>query len=234
MLASDIMTTNVITVGPDSQIDAVSTLLLEHHITAVPVVDEKGNVLGIISDSDLMLRMAGWPAPHESLLRVLTESSAALAKKAKKVYGETARDLMTSPAISIGPERPLDEIAELFANEHLRRVPVVSGGKLVGIVSRSNLVHALASTGRSRSGPTEDDRRIREQVEAKLRGQLKRRSHLVNSIVTEGTVHLWGVVETEEESEASRVVAESITGVEGVKNHLATIEAVPSDIASVV
>ena len=62
MLARDIMTTNVITVGPDSEIDAVSTLLLEHHITAVPVVDDKGQVLGIISDSDLMLRMAGWPA----------------------------------------------------------------------------------------------------------------------------------------------------------------------------
>lgn len=234
MLAMDIMTTSVISVSPDTLVDAITQLLVDKHITAVPVIDSGRRVVGIISDSDLMHRVAGWPSPHESIMRMMLETGSEFARRTRKTFGQLARDIMTAPAITVGPYRPVPEIAKLLAEEHLRRVPVVADGKLVDIVSKTNLVQALASLGASISGPSTRDREIRDQVLDRLCGPQAKASHLINAIVSDGVAHLWGVAETAEEMEAHRLLAESITGVRAIKNHIAVRDLVPSDIAAVV
>lgn len=234
MLALDIMTTTVISVTPYTLVDAVAQMLASNHITAVPVIDAQQRVLGIVSDSDLMHRIAGWPAPHESLLRTIVERASDFTKRTRKAFGQFARDVMTTPVVTVSPQASVAEIAEILANHHVRRVPVVADGKLVGIVSRSNLVQALASRGDTISDPSERDREIRREILAGIGGPQSRASHLVNAIVCDGVVHLWGVVETAEEIEAHRVIAEAVTGVRTVKNHIVALDLVPRDVAAVV
>lgn len=234
MLAVDIMTTAVISVTSQALVESVAQLLAANHISAVPVIDAQRRVIGIISDSDLMHRVAGWPAPHESLLRMIVERGSDFAKRSRKVFGQSASDVMTAPAVTVGPYTPAADIAEVLSSRHIRRVPVVSGGKLVGIVSRSNLVQALASGGNSISGPSDRDREIREQILEGLKGPHARATHLVNAIVCDGVVHLWGVVESAEEMEAHRLVAEAVSGIAAVKSHITTFEVPPRDIAAVV
>ena len=234
MLAKDIMTTGVICVAPDATVEAIAKLLLENHISGVPVTNSEGHVLGVVSDTDLMHRVAGWPSPHESLWLQWFQSSAAIAAKVKKAVGSCARDIMTAPAITIDPNRPIAQIAEILADRHLRRVPVVADGKIVGIVSRTNLIQALGVTGAHVDTPSHRDQEIREQVLAHVRERQPNGKHLVNVLVADGVVHLWGVVDTDEEREATRLIAESIAGVRSVKSHVSTLDLVPSDVASTV
>lgn len=234
MLAKDIMTTSLICVAPDATVEAIAKLLLDNHISGVPVTDSEGHVLGVVSDTDLMHRVAGWPSPHESLWLQWFQSSAAIAAKVKKAVGSCARDIMTSPAITIDPNRPVAQIAEILADRHLRRVPVVADGKIVGIVSRTNLIQALGVTGTHVDTPSHRDHEIREQVLAHVRERQPNGKHLVNVLVADGVVHLWGVVDTDEEREATRLIAESIAGVRSVKSHVSSLDLVPSDVASTV
>ncbi len=234
MLAKDIMTTSVICVAPDTSVEAIAKLLLEKHITGVPVTDADGHVLGVVSDTDLMHRVAGWPSPHESLWLQWFQSSGELATKVKKAIGSCARDIMTAPAITIDPNLPVAQIAEILADRHLRRVPVVVDGKIVGIVSRTNLIQAIGAGGTFAAKPSLGDQEIREQVLAHVRERQPNGKHLVNVLVADGVVHLWGVVDTDEEREATRLIAESIAGVRSVKSHVSSLDLVPSDVASTV
>ena len=181
-----------------------------------------------------MHQVAGWPSPHQSWWLMWLESRSEIATKIRKAVGQCARDVMTSPAITIGPYMPVAEIAELLAEGHLRRVPVVLDGKLVGMVSRTNLIQALAVAGAAARESSARDREIRQQVLAHARAQPKNDNHLVNVIVSDGVVHLWGVVDTAEEMEANRLMAESISGVRAVKNHIASLDLSTSDVAAVV
>lgn len=229
MLAIDIMTTAVISVYPHTLIDPVVQLLASNHISAVPVIDAQKGVVGIISDSDLMHRIAGWPAPHESLIKILVEKGSTFAKRLGKVFGQAARDVMTTPVVTVGPFTPVAEIAEVLADRRIRQVPIVSEGKLVRIVSWANLVEALASKGSAISNPSDHDRETRAKV---LEGfQISR---FANPIVCDGVVHLWGAVDSAEEVEAHRLIAAAVTGVEAVKNHIIVRKAPPRGIAALV
>jgi CBS-domain-containing membrane protein len=128
MRASDIMTTGVITVGLNTPVEVISRTLLSNRISAVPVLDEHGALVGIVSEADLIHRV-----------EIGTEGSDFL-----KSYGVKAVDVMTSPIIAANPEMRLDELVSLFDRHRIKRVPVVDHGKIVGIVSRSNILQVLA------------------------------------------------------------------------------------------
>jgi CBS domain-containing protein len=131
MRASDVMTTGVITVGLNSPVQDIVMTLLSNRISAVPVLDEHGALVGMVSEADLINRAEIKTERHHSLSRDL-------------LLGKSAADVMTKPVITANPEMPLDELVALFDKHRIKRVPIVDHGKIVGIVSRANILQALA------------------------------------------------------------------------------------------
>jgi CBS-domain-containing membrane protein len=227
MNASDIMTSPVITVGPDTQVRHIAGLLFKHRISAVPVLDN-GRLVGIVSEADLIHR-------HE----IGTESGARTGAWWLQLFGPDhtvadyvkshatrARDLMTPDVVTVGPDTPVAKVARLFEKHRVKRVPVLKGTQLVGIVSRSNLVQALAAKGRVISPDSNGDSAIRAQVCAELERQPWWRALTSNVVVTDGIVHYFGTFDSEDQKQAARIAAENVPGVRAVQDHRVPIAAI--------
>lgn len=220
MQAADIMTPNVITATPGSEVGDVANMLLEHGISSVPVVDTDDKVLGIISEGDLMRRVLRDSDHHKSWwLRLL--GNGGNAANYVKNHGRRASEIMTPTPITIAENESLHRIAVLFEKRRIKRVPVVRNGKLVGIVSRSNLLHGF-STSRLQSG-SGDDRDIRDAILKEIKRNAGILVHRPNVIVTDGKVQLWGLVRSHNQKRAVQVAAERVEGVEEVENNLGLI-----------
>ncbi len=222
MKARDVMVSPVITLKPTATVKEAARLFLERHISAAPVVDDGGKVIGIVSEGDLLHRVeAGTEARRPWWLRILA-SEETVAQDYIKAHGQRVEDVMTRDVVTVSPETPLQEIANLLESKRIKRVPVLSNGQLVGIVSRANIVQAVASAGRGLQIPISDSA-IREKLLAHLNKQPWAHTFLLNITVNDGIVDLWGSARSEVEKKAIRVAAESIPGVRAVNDHL-TIE----------
>lgn len=222
MKASDIMVTNVVTVGANSTVGDVAKLLFDKRISAVPVVGEKGELLGIISEGDLLRRAeVGTEKRRSWWLQALT-SSDRLADEFVRSHARKVTDVMTRQVITAGPDTPISEIATLLEKNGIKRVPIVMAGKVVGIVSRANLIQALASAAKPDVQEAKaDDASVRERVLAQFKAQPWTKPWLVNVVVHDGgIVDLWGVVDSQAEKTAARVAVETTPGVRAVKNNL--------------
>jgi CBS-domain-containing membrane protein len=222
LTAADVMTTDVITVAPDATVRDIATLLRSKGISGVPVVDAAGQILGIVTEGDLILREAIAGEHHRSWWLSLFDDPNVVARDYAKSHGRVAKDVMTTPVISVGPATMLSEIAKTLERHRIKRVPVVNDNKLVGIVSRSNLLQALAVADVSRQGAN-DDRAIREQLLAELQKQHWVHMGLKNVVVQDGVVSLWGMVSSDDERRALRIAAENVPGVKGVEDNLTSI-----------
>lgn len=219
MQAKDVMTTKVVTVGPETPVNAVAALLLERHISAVPVIDEDRTVLGIVSEGDLMRREE--TAQRQSWWLAAFGDPEELARQFVKSHGQRAKDVMTCEVVTVTEETPLVEIAALLEKHGIKRVPVLREGRLVGIVSRADLLRGLAVRGMKPMTPVApDDASIRAQVLAVMHREPWARFHFLSVVVDHGVVHLWGLVQSEAERDALRIAAENIPGVQGVEDHL--------------
>ncbi|HEX3031133.1 MAG TPA: CBS domain-containing protein [Bacillota bacterium] len=146
MLARDIMTTNVVTVSPETTVEEVAKLITERGISGVPVVEENGNLVGIVSEGDIITRLKNLHIPtYFQLLGgvIYFEGTKKLENDLKKMTAYQVKDLMTKEVFSVGLEAPVEEIATLMAVKKINRVPVVEGEKLVGIISRADIVRTL-------------------------------------------------------------------------------------------
>jgi CBS domain-containing protein len=220
MKAVDVMMTNVITVGPEACLQDVAHILLTQRISAVPVVDADGKMVGIVSEGDLMRRAeAGSGRCRPWWLAMLTGRDV-LAAEYVKEHSRKVTDVMTSSVVTATPETPLQDIATLLEKNRIKRVPVVRDGKVVGIVSRANLLQALASLRKQIDVDTANDSEIRERVVTRLKAEAWTRPSLINVIVQDGTVELWGIVDSQTEKKAVRVVAEVTSGVRAVNDNL--------------
>ena len=222
LVAADVMTTDVITVTPETTVRDIATLLHSKRISGVPVVDAAGQILGIVTEGDLVLREAIAGEHRRSWWPTLFDNPNVLARDYAKTHGRIARDIMTTSVISVGPTAPLSEIAKTLERHRIKRVPVIKDGLLMGIVTRSNLLQALATADVSR--PTvNDDRAIREQLLAELQKQRWVHMALKNVLVQNGIVTIWGMVSTDDERRALRIAAENVPGVKGVEDHLTSV-----------
>ncbi len=220
MQASDIMTTDVVTVSKDAVIRDVAKMMFERQISAMPVVDSGGKLVGIISEGDLLRRAELKTERQRPWWLEVLAGNAELAKEFVHAHGRKAADVMTRDVVTAAPDTPLAEIADLLEQKHIKRVPIVSKGELVGIVSRANLLHALATLREEPAGKAiQTDGQIREQVMAAFHDQ-PWRPWLFNATVRKGKVNLWGIVDTMVEKDAARVAAEEVPGVVAVQNNL--------------
>ena len=237
MRAMDVMTTNVVTVGPDTPVQEVAKILSERSISGVPVVDAANRLVGIVSEGDLLHRVETGTerrpdrrtGRRRSWWLDTIGADEELARDYVKSHGRTARDVMTSEVTFVSDTTELGEIANILESKRIKRVPVVRDGRLVGIVSRANLVRALAAAGPRLSDEiATDDRTIRQKLLTELQGQDWVHTWAADIIVRDGVVHLWVTDDRpEQESHALRVAAENIPGVRGVEEHLVPAPMIP-------
>jgi CBS domain-containing protein len=222
MQASDIMCTPVFSVTPDTPVKEIAALLLEKRISGVPVLDE-GRLVGLVSEGDLLRRHEigtdRASRPESWWLRMFSTPEQTPTDYVK-THARRADDVMTRKVITIKPETPLAEIATLLESHGIKRVPVMRDGELVGIVSRANLIQALAGMRSATVGVTPPaDQAIRGRLQAELERQSWWREAASNVIVTDGVVHYFGTMQSDDEQDAARVAAENIPGVRGVEDH---------------
>ncbi len=222
MNASDVMAINVITVAPTASVREVATLLLNHHISALPVVDGEGLLVGIISEGDLV-RRAELDTDHRRswwLDLLAGRTNEKLALEYVKSHARRVEDVMTRDVVTAEPGTSLRDIAALLEKKSIKRVPIVENGKLVGIVSCANLIQALATTTEEDKQIATSDLVIRQKVMAKFEAEEWSRHSTLNATVAAGTVQLWGFVGSDAEKEAARVAVELVPGVRAIENNV--------------
>jgi len=234
MRAMDVMTTNVITVDPNTSVQVLATLLSERGISGVPVVEADGRLVGVVTEGDLLHRAETGTERRTERRRArwldTIGSDQEAARDYVKAHGRSVREDMTREVISVTDTTELADIATLLETKRIKRVPVLRDGRLVGIVSRANLVRALAMT---RSEPAaevdSDDRTIREKLLAELKGQEWVHIWAADIIVRDRVVHLWFSDDrSAAERQALRVAAENIPGVRQVEEHIVPAPVFPS------
>jgi CBS domain-containing protein len=219
MKAVDVMTSPVISVTPETTVREIAALLFERRISGLPVL-ENGSLVGMVSEADLLHR-------HEIgtdcigrngswWLRLFSQDRSM--ENYVKSHAVKARDIMSRDVVSVAEDTPLADIATLFETRGIKRVPVLRAGQLVGIVSRANLVQALAATA-TEAATAKSDVAIRDRLLDELNRQSWWRDSAANVVVEDGVVHFWGLTYSDEEREAARVAAESVAGVRNVQDH---------------
>ena len=225
MRAMDVMTSEVITVDEDASVQAVAKLLAERGISAVPVADRENRVIGMVSEGDLLHRAETGTERRRSWWLDMMASTNQLAGDYVKSHSGKVKDIMTRDVISVTETTPVADIAVLLETNRIKRVPVVRDGKLVGIVSRANLVRALAMTITQASGTEADDLSIRDKLLAELKAQRWAEVSPANVTVKDGVVHLWSSYLSEQEKRALVVAAETTPGVRRVEDHMRPVPA---------
>jgi CBS domain-containing protein len=221
MKALDVMVRNVVTVKPDDAVADAVRLLAEHDISAPPVVDDGNNVVGVISEADLLHRdEMGTEKQRPWWLEAVTPAST-LAGEFAKSHGRRVAEVMSTDVVSAAEDTPLGEIGTMLERYRIKRVPVLRGGKLVGVVSRSNLIQALASSRAPAVGAgAEADRKIRQELLDRLSREDWTDFGERNVIVSGGIVHLWGLVGSLQEHKALLALAEGVPGVASVSDEM--------------
>ncbi|HVC63173.1 MAG TPA: CBS domain-containing protein [Acetobacteraceae bacterium] len=225
MNAADIMTPDVITVRADTPLDQIVALMLENRISGVPVMTDD-SIAGIVTEGDLLRRVELGTEPRRSHLLELVTGATPLAADYVRSHGRLASEVMTENVITVEDTTPIADIARLLEARRIKRVPVLRDGKLVGIVSRANLLRALATRLQATPPPLADDRRIRAALLIELRRHKWGATVAQLDVTVEGgVVNLWGIVHSPEQKMAVRVTAENTPGVKRVEDHLEDITA---------
>jgi CBS domain-containing protein len=229
MKASDIMTSPAITVGPHTPVAQIAALLAERRISAVPVVED-GRLVGLVSEADLLHRHEiGTDGPVRtgpSWLQWL--SGGRSAAEYVRSHAVRARDVMTHEVFSAAADASVADIVALMEKRKVKRVPILRGAELVGIVSRADVVRAVAAKRGGARTESPGDEAIRARIAAELEGQPWWRAPYSSVQVTDGVVHYLGLIDSEDERSAARVAAENIPGVRGVEDHRFTMYDIPS------
>ena len=224
MKAMDVMVRDVVTVSPDDDVADAIQLLADYDVSALPVVDDDENVVGIISEADLVHREEIGTEKHRPWWLEAVTPASTLAGEFAKSHGRRVAEIMSTDVVSASEDTPLGEIATLLERHRIKRVPILRSGKLVGIVSRSNLIQALASSqarvGAGTGSGADADRKIRLQLLDRLGDQDWTDFGERNVIVSDGIVHMWGLVGSADEHKALLALAEGVPGVVSVSDEM--------------
>jgi CBS domain-containing protein len=224
MIVADVMTRNCITIAPDSTVEEAVNLMLSRHISGLFVVDKTGDLVGVVTEGDLLRRdELGTERNRPWWLRLLA-SPARQAADFTQANGRYVRDVMTEDVLSVAQDAPLEDVVATMEKHRIKRLPVTADGKVVGVVSRADLLRALIGRVRSAEPLATDDRTIRTAILNALEAQSWAPMTTLNVTAADGVVDLWGTITNDEERRAIRVVAENTPGVKGVNDRLVYIE----------
>jgi CBS-domain-containing membrane protein len=230
MNASEVMTRKVISVLLDAPIGDAIRLMLDHRISGLPVVNSDSKVIGILTEGDLLRRAETGTERQRPRWLELLLGPGRLAGEYVRTHGRRVGEIMTEAVVSVAEDTPLVEIVRLMEGHRVKRLPVLRGDALVGIVTRADLVRTLAQLIAKEPTPASDDDEIRECVLAELAKTAWAPRAGVTVVVTDGIVELDGAITNEKEREALRVAAENVRGVKGVRDRLVWVEPVSGTV----
>jgi len=220
MNASDVMVHNVLTIGPEDDVAEAAKRLVDYDISALPVVDAEGRLIGILSEADLIHRKEVGTEKQRPWWMEAILPATILSEDYAKSHGSKVGEVMSQHLVTANEETKLSEIAALMEKHRVKRIPIVRDDKLVGIVSRANLIQALASTVTAPHETQDDDRAIRGEILSRLAKQSWTDFGERNIVVTKGVAHLWGLVGSSEERKALRALVETVPGVRSVSDEM--------------
>jgi CBS domain-containing protein len=229
MKASDVMTRDVITLGREATVANAIRLMLDNNVSGLPVLDD-GRVIGILTEGDLLRRGETGTERHRPRWLEILMGPGRMAGEYVRTHGRKVKEIMTTDVIGVAGDAPLDEVVGLMERRRIKRVPVIEGDVLVGVVSRLDLLRALLRTIEAEDSKDRSDDDIREQILAELAKAAWVPRDGFSISVKDGIVDLNGVILEEKEREALRVVAENVSGVRAVEDHLIWIEPVSGTV----
>lgn len=221
MRARQVMTRPVHIVAADASVYDAAQVLLNAGISAAPVIDADGKMLGIVSEADLMYRTEIGTVPGKSWLQRLLVDDAVMARDYIRAHSHRVADVMTKNVVTAEEHTSLGDIATLMQRHRVKRIPILREGRVVGVVSRANLLQGLLAREplELQSAPSDD--KLRSVVEAELaKHGWASSSHPPNVVTDNGIVHLWGYVSSTAVKDAHRIAAENVPGVKRVENHM--------------
>jgi len=224
MKASDVMTRNVVTVARETPVAQAIRLMLDNNVSGLPVLDDTGKVVGILTEGDLLRRSETGTEKHRPRWLEILMGPGRMAGEYVRTHGRKVEEIMTSDLVSVTRETPLDEMVRLMERRRIKRLPVLDDNVLVGIVSRADLLRSLLHALEAQHSEARRDDEIREQILAELAKAAWVPRDGLSISVKDGVVDLNGVILDEKEREALRVVAENAPGVKAVEDHLVWIE----------
>jgi CBS domain-containing protein len=226
MQARDVMTKDVVMVGPEATVGEIAALLVKHRIGAVPVVSDDGHVIGLVSQTDLVHRSeTGTEKRRKWWLEALTDPDIR-AQQYVKTHGHKAQDVMTRVVISVSEGASLSEVADTLDTHGIRQVPVLGQGRLAGIISRADLVRTLAEASIGAPTARPDSGALQKAIWEQIRAQPWLKASYVNLAVKDGVVELWGAVESEDQRRALKVLVEGVKGVEKIQSNVTLLKKV--------
>jgi CBS-domain-containing membrane protein len=224
MIVADVMTPNCITVSPDATVEEAVNLMLSKHLSGLFVVDKAGDLAGVVTEGDLLRRdELGTQRSRPWWLRLLA-SPAQQALDFTHANGRHIRDVMTTDVLSLPKDAPLEDVVTMMEKHRIKRLPVTADGRVVGVVSRADLLRALIGRVRNAEPVTTDDRAIRSAILAAMEAQPWAPATTLNVTVTEGVVDIWGTITNEQERRGIHVIVENTSGVKEIHDHLVYIE----------
>jgi CBS domain-containing protein len=224
MKAADVMTREIISILPDASIMEAVRLMLQHKISGLPVIDAAGKLEGIVTEGDFLRRVETGTERKRSRFVEFLLGPGRLAEEYTHASSRRVNEVMTPDVHTVTEDAPLEQIVHLMERHRVKRIPVVRGDRMVGIVTRKNLMRALASFALSAQPVAAGDAEIRERLLAELRKHAWAPVGLIDVAVKDGVVKLSGALTDERERQAIRVAAENIPGVKKVEDHLIWIE----------
>jgi CBS domain-containing protein len=229
MKASDVMTRDVLTVGRETSVANAIRVMLDNHVSGLPVLDD-GKVVGILTEGDLLRRSETGTEKHRPRWLEILMGPGRIAREYVRTHGRKVADIMTTDVISVARDTSLDEVVGLMERRRIKRVPVIEGDVLIGLVSRLDLLRALLRATEAQHSEDRGDDDIQEQILAELAKAAWVPRDGLSISVKDGVVDLNGVILEEKEREALRVVAENVPGVKAVEDHLVWIEPVSGTV----
>jgi CBS domain-containing protein len=219
------MTSPVVSVEPDDAILRAVRIMLQRRVSGLPVIDKEGHLSGIVTEGDFLRRAETGTERRRARWLEFLIGPGKLAQEYAHAHARKVRDVMTPDPVTVAEDTPLEDIVRVMEKRQIKRVPVVRGQAVVGIVSRANLLHALASVAREAKPTEQSDEAIRAQLLADLGKQPWAPLALIDPIVRNGTVELWGTINDERERRALIVAAENVAGVKAVSDRLVWVDA---------
>lgn len=224
MKAKDIMTRGAVSIGPDATVLQAVHLMLQHRISGLPVIDSSGALVGIVTEGDFLRRAETATERQRPRWLEFLLGPGRMADEYVRTHARRVGDVMTPDPQTVTEEAPLEAIVELMEKHRVKRIPVMRGNRLAGIVSRANLLHALASVAPTTPAVSATDSEIRDRLLSELETHNWAPLGAINITVQAGVVDLWGTITDERERQALVVAAENIPGVKSVRDHLAWVE----------